>query len=45
MIDYETNSLHQAPIVQLFRRINFNPADNAIGFYNTYPLDSELSGG
>ena len=30
-IDYETDSIHQAPVVQ---RV-----------YNTYPLDSDLSGG
>jgi len=26
-------------------RINLYPVDNAIGFPNTYPLDSDLSGG
>ena len=26
-------------------RINLYPVDNAIGFPNTYPLDSNLSGG
>ena len=25
--------------------INLNAVDNAIGFLNTYPLDSDLSGG
>ena len=39
MIDYETNSIHQAPVVQR--------VDNAIIWinFNTYPLDSDLSGG
>ena len=49
MIDYETNSIHQAPVVQRVDNaiiwINFNPADNAIVSPNTYPLDSELSAG
>ena len=26
-------------------RFKFYPVDNAIGFLNTYPLDSDLSGG
>jgi len=26
-------------------QINLYPVDNAIGFPNTYPLDSDLSGG
>ena len=26
-------------------RINYYPLDSAIGFPNTYPLDSDLSGG
>ena len=26
-------------------RINLYPVDNTIGFPNTYPLDSDLSGG
>ena len=38
-----------APVVQkldsAIHRINLYPADNAIGFPNTYPLDSDLSGG
>ena len=46
-------SLHpgvtQAPVVQkldsAIHRINHYPVDNAIGFPNTYPLDSDLSGG
>ena len=25
--------------------INFDPLDNAVGKHNTYPLDSDLSGG
>ena len=28
-----------------FHRINLYPLDSAIGFPNTYPLDSDLSGG
>ena len=39
----------QAPVVQksdsAIHRINLYPVDNAIGFPNTYPLDSDLSGG
>ena len=39
----------QAPVVQkmdnAIHRINHYPADNAIGFCNTSPLDSDLSGG
>ena len=39
----------QAPVVQTLdsaiHRINHYPADSAIGFPNTYPLDSDLSGG
>ena len=38
-----------APVVQkldsAIHRINLYPTDNAIGFPNTYPLDSDLSGG
>ena len=37
------------PVVQKLRsalhRINHSPADNVIDFRNTYPLDSDLSGG
>ena len=39
----------QAPVVQkldsAIHRINLYPVDNAIGFPNTYPLDSDLSSG
>ena len=39
----------QAPVVQtldsVIHRIKIYPMDNAIGFPNTYPLDSDLSGG
>ena len=39
----------QAPVVQnvdnAIHRINLYPVDRAIGFHNTYPLDSDLSGG
>ena len=38
-----------APVVQMLdsaiHRINHYPADSVIGFPNTYPLDSDLSGG
>ena len=41
--------ISQAPVVQkvdsAIQRINLCPVDNAIGFPNTYPLDSDLSGG
>ena len=37
MIDYETNSIHQAPVVQRVDNaiiwINFNPGDNAIDLF------------
>ena len=49
MIDYEKNSIHQAPVVQRVDNaiiwINFNPADNVIVSPNTDPLDSDLTGG
>ena len=39
----------QAPVVQKVdsanRWINLYPVGNAIGFPDTYPLDSDLSGG
>ena len=39
----------QAPVVQTsdsaIHRINHYPADSVIDFRNTYPLDSDLSGG
>ena len=38
-----------APVVQkldsAIHRIDLYPVDNVIGFPNTYPLDSDLSGG
>ena len=38
-----------APVVQkldsAINRIKIYPSNNAIGFLNTYPLDSDLSGG
>ena len=44
----ENNIKDPAPVVQrvdnAIRWINFNPADNAIVFPNTYPLDGDLSG-
>ena len=43
------SAIHQAPVVQkldsAILRINHYPADNAIVSRNTYPLDSDLSGG
>ena len=45
----ESRSGHQAPIAQTLdsaiHRINHYPVDSVIGFPNTYPLDSDLSGG
>ena len=42
-------SIHLAPVVQTLdsaiQRINHYPADSVIDFCNTYPLDSDLSGG
>ena len=39
--------MHQAPVVQkmdsAIHRINLYSVDSAIGFPNTYPLDSDLS--
>ena len=39
----------QAPVVQrldnAIQRINHYPADSVVCFVNTYPLDSDLSGG
>ena len=43
------STIHQAPVVQkvdnAILRINLYPLDSAIGFNNTYLLDSDLSGG
>ena len=43
-----SSPIDQAPVVQKFdstiHRINLYPLDDAIGFPNTYPLDSDLSG-
>ena len=40
---------HQAPVVRkvdnAIHRINHYPADSVVCFVNTYPLDSDLSGG
>ena len=42
-------SMDQAPVVQrmdnAIHRINHYPADSVVRFVNTYPLDSDLSGG
>ena len=41
--------INQAPVVQrldnAIHRINHYPADSVVCFVNTYPLDSDLSGG
>ena len=41
-------SSHPAPVVQkvdnAIHRINLCPVDNPNDFFNTYPLDSDLSG-
>ena len=41
--------LNQAAVVKTLdsaiRRIKIYPMDSAVGFRNTYPLDSDLSGG
>ena len=43
------NIIHQAQVVQrldnAIQRINQYPADSVVYFFNTYPLDSDLSGG
>ena len=42
-------STNQAPVVQrlnsAIHRINLYPADSVIDFRDTFPLDSDLSGG
>ena len=49
MYIYLATHILLAPVVQkldsAIPRINLYPVDNAIGFPNTYPLDSDLSGG
>ena len=52
MFEYATNPQDRAlaPVVQkldyaIHRIIDHYPLDNSIGFPNTYPLDSDLSGG
>ena len=41
--------LKLAPVIQwldsVIHRLKIYPVDSAIGFPNTYPLDSDLSGG
>ena len=41
--------LSQAPVIQrldnTIHRVNHYPADSVVCFVNTYPLDSDLSGG
>ena len=47
--DLIVESRHQAPVVRkvdnAIHRINHYPADSVVCFANTYPLDSDLSGG
>ena len=49
MYTWDSVNVLQAPVVQKvdssIHRINLYPLENAIGFPNTYPLDSDLSGG
>ena len=46
---FSAESLRQAPVVQKVDKaihwINLYPLDSTIGFPNTYPLVSDLSGG
>ena len=47
--DQPPNPLDLAPVVQrldnAIHRINHYPADSVVCFVDTYPLDSDLSGG
>ena len=47
--DIKQQFQHQGPVVRkvdnAIHRINHCPADNVVCFVNTYPLDSDLSGG
>ena len=47
--DMKQQFKHQGPVVRkvdnAIHRINHCPADNVVCFVNTYPLDSDLSGG
>ena len=49
IVDRKLLFIFQAPVVQTLdsaiHRINHYPADSVIDFRNTYPLDSDLSGG
>ena len=49
MVGGEKSRAAQAPVVQTLyspiHRINHCRADSVIGLPNTYPLDSDLSGG
>ena len=48
-LSFHTTCIYQAPVVQkvdsAIHLINLNPVDDAIGFPNTYPLNSDLSDG
>ena len=49
LVFYYKGILEQAPVVwkvdNTIHRINHYPADSVVCFVNTYPLDSDLSGG
>ena len=49
MLNADHSVIHLAPVVQTLdsaiHRIKIYLVDNAIGFPNTYPLDSDLSAG
>ena len=49
IIRLDSQSKVQAPVVQrldnAIHRINHYPADSVVCFVDTYPLDSDLSGG
>ena len=48
-VNFVIQTKHLAPVVQTsdsaVHRINHYPVDSVIDFRNTYPLDSDLSGG
>ena len=48
-VDFYSRSEFLAPVVQrldnAIHRINHYPADSVVCFFDTYPLDSDLSGG
>ena len=48
-VNFSRHKCYLAPVVKTLdsaiHRIKIYPVDNAIGFPNTYPLDSDLSDG